>query len=251
MNNAFYTGASGLRAHQYAIDVTSHNLVNSNTYGYKATTPEFRELLYSNMDVNINRELEEDEKIHSGHGVMLSNQDLLFTQGSLYNTGYALDFAIAGEGLFAIERGGEIEYTRNGAFDLSIEGANEDAYLVTSDGAYVLDGNYQRIRVPYKEGTNVIDSKSVAARLGVFSFPNVYGLQRTDYESFVPTAVSGEAAVASQDVYDIYEESVERSNVDIAKEFADVIVSQKAYQFSARVVTTADEIEQVANSLRK
>lgn len=51
--------------------------------------------------------------------------------------------------------------------------------------------------------------------------------------------------------YNIFEQMLERSNVDVAKEFADVIVSQKAYQFSARVVSTADEIEQVANSLRK
>ena len=210
MNTAFYTGASGLRAHQYAIDVTSHNLVNANTYGYKATKPEFRELLYSKMDINKNRELENDEKVLSGHGVMLSNQDLIFTQGALANTGYPLDYAIAGDGLFAIERSGNIEYTRNGSFDLSIE--NGDAYLVTSDGAYVLDDNYNRIQVPYQAGTNVIDTTGLDKRL---------------------------------------ENSVERSNVDVAKEFADVIVSQKAYQFSARVVSTADEIEQVANSLRK
>lgn len=251
MNRAFYTGASGLRAHQYAIDVTSHNLVNSNTYGYKATIPEFHELLYSNMDINKNRELEEDEKIHTGHGVKLSNQDLLFTQGPLYNSGYKLDYAIAGEGLFAIERRGDIEYTRNGAFDLSIEGDNQDAYLVTSDGAYVLDRNYQRIQVPYDRGTNVIDNTGLDRRLGVFSFSNVYGLERTNYESYVPTEISGDAQIAAGDIYKVYEESLERSNVDIAKEFADVIVSQKAYQFSARVVTTADEVEQVANSLRK
>lgn len=251
MNRAFYTGASGLRAHQYAIDVTSHNLVNCNTYGYKATKPEFRELLYSNMDVNINRELEDDEKIHAGHGVMLSNQDLLFTDGALYNSGYPLDFAITGEGLFAIERNGNIEYTRNGSFDLSIEGANENAYLVTSDGAYVLDDNYQRIQVPYKAGTNVINTDGLARRLGVFSFSNSYGLMRTNYESYVPTDISGEAQVADEGIYKIYEQSVERSNVDVAQEFADVIVSQKAYQFSARVVTTADEVEQLVNSLRK
>ncbi|MBE6844114.1 MAG: flagellar hook-basal body protein [Ruminococcus sp.] len=250
MNNAFYTGASGLRAHQYAIDITSHNLVNSNTYGYKATKSEFRDLLYSNMDVNINRELADDEKIHAGHGVMLSNQDLLFTQGALYNSGYELDFAIAGEGLFAIERNGQIEYTRNGSFDLSIEGQIEDAYLVTADGAYVLDSNYERIQVPYKVG-NSIQTEGLKERLGVFGFSNSYGLLRTNYNSFVPTEVSGEAQLANKGVYDIYERSLERSNVDIAQEFADVIVSQKAYQFSARVVTTADEIEQVVNSLRK
>lgn len=251
MNTAFYTGASGLRAHQHAIDVTSHNLVNVNTFGYKATIPEFRELLYSNMDVNINRELEDDQKIHAGHGVKLSNQDLNFTQGPLYNSGYQLDYAIAGEGLFAIERRGEIEYTRNGSFDLSIEGDAENPYLVTSDGAYVLDRNYQRIQVPYNPGTNVIDNRGLDRRLGVFSFSNVYGLGRTNYESYVPTDISGEPQIAAGGIYEIYEQSLERSNVDIAKEFADVIVSQKAYQFSARVVTTADEVEQVANSLRK
>ena len=249
MNTAFYTGASGLRAHQYAIDVTSHNLVNANTYGYKATKPEFRELLYSKMDINKNRELENDEKVLSGHGVMLSNQDLIFTQGALANTGYPLDYAIAGDGLFAIERSGNIEYTRNGSFDLSIE--NGDAYLVTSDGAYVLDDNYNRIQVPYQAGTNVIDTTGLDKRLGVFSFSNPYGLQRTNYESYIPTYNSGDAEIAPEGNYKIYENSVERSNVDVAKEFADVIVSQKAYQFSARVVSTADEIEQGANSLRK
>lgn len=249
MNNAFYTGASGLRAHQTAIDITSHNLTNCNTYGYKATKPEFRELLNNNMDINKNRELSEDEKILKGHGVKMSNQDLLFTQGSLENTGYELDFAIAGDGLFALERDGEIEYTRNGSFDLSVE--NDGAYLVSSDGAYVLDQDYNRIVVPYKEGTNVIESDGLYRRLGVFSFSNPYGLRRTDYESFQPTDISGEAEDADGGLYNIYEKSLERSNVNVAKEFADVIVSQKAYQFSARVVTTADEIEQLANSLRK
>lgn len=250
MNSAFYTGASGLRAHQYAIDVTSHNLVNSNTYGYKATKPEFRELLYSNMAINKNRELEEDEKIHAGHGVKLSNQDLLFTQGQLHNTGYELDYAIAGEGLFAVERNGQIEYTRDGSFDLSIEGANEDAFLVASDGSYVLDSNYERIRIPYEMGKNV-ETNGLKDRLGVFNFANPYGLYRTNSESYLPSDISGEAEVADRSVYKIYENSLERSNVDVAEQFADVIVSQKAYQFSARVVTTADEIEQLVNSLRK
>lgn len=251
MNNAFYTGATGLRAHQYAIDITSHNLVNSNTYGYKATTPEFRDLLYTNMDINVNRELTDDEKVHTGHGVRLSNQDLLFTQGNLYNSGYLLDYAIAGEGLFAIERRGNIEYTRNGSFDLSIEGDDEEAYLVTDDGAYVLDDNYERIVVPYEEESNTIDTTGLDERLGIFTFSNPYGLRRTNMESFVPTDISGDPMAANDRDYKIFENSLERSNVDIAKEFADVIVSQKAYQFSARVVTTADEVEQVANSLRK
>lgn len=249
MNNAFYTGASGLRAHQNAIDVASHNITNVNTYGYKATKPEFRELLNNRMDININRELPENERILKGHGVKMSNQDLLFTDGHLENTGHELDYAVVGDAVFAVERRGDIEYTRDGSFALSIE--NGDAYLTTSDGAYVLDQNYNRIIVPYKPGTNDIDTTGLNRRLGVFSFSNPYGLRRLDYQSFEPTAISGEAEDAAAGEYKIFEQSLERSNVNIGKEFSDVIVSQKAYQFSARVVTTADEIEQVVNSLRK
>lgn len=249
MNDAFYTGASGLRAHQYAIDITSHNLTNSNTYGYKATKPEFRELLLNNMDVNINRERGENEKILRGHGVKLSNQDLLFTDGALENTGHELDFAVVGKGIFAVERRGEVEYTRNGSFGLSIENGNP--YLVTDDGAYVLDQDYNRIIVPYKPGTNDIETDGLSRRLGVFTFSNFYGLRRNDYQSFQPTPISGQPEDAAVGEYKIFEQSLERSNVNVAREFADVIVSQKAYQFSARVVTTADEIEQVVNSLRK
>lgn len=51
------------------------------------------------MDINKNRELGENEKILKGHGVKMSNQDLLFTQGAFYNTGYQLDYAIQGDGL--------------------------------------------------------------------------------------------------------------------------------------------------------
>lgn len=249
MNNAFYTGASGLRAHQNAIDVTSHNLTNCNTYGYKATKPEFRELLNNNMDINKNRELQENEKILKGHGVKMSNQDLLFTQGSLENTGNELDFAIAGDGLFALDRDGEVEYTRNGNFDISIE--EDAAYLVSGDGAYVLDQDYNKITVPYKPQSNVINSDGLYKQLGVFNFSNPYGLRRMENQSFQQTAISGDAEDAVDSDYSIYEQSLERSNVNVGQEFADVILSQKAYQFSARVVTTADEIEQLANSLRK
>ena len=171
------------------------------------------------------------------------------TQGALNASNGAFDYAIQGDGLFALDRGGEIEYTRNGSFGLSIEG--ENAYLVSGDGAYVLDHNYNRIAVPYNQGSNVINSQGLSDRLGVFTFSNPYGLRRLDNASFQPTDISGDAENAADGDYNIFEQMLERSNVDVAKEFADVIVSQKAYQFSARVVSTADEIEQVANSLRK
>jgi flagellar basal body rod protein FlgG len=248
MNIAFYSGASGLRAYQQGIDIIANNVANVNAYGYKADKASFNNLIKSTMDINKNRTLNEGERVLTGHGVKLSSQDLLYNQGQLHNTGYELDFAIAGDGLFAVERDGRIEYTRNGAFNISIE--DDENYLVTADGGYVLDSNQQRITIIYNEETNQIDSGAIAEELGIFTFDNPYGLQKIDNTSFLPTDISGEPRLAADGENKIYTTSLERSNTNIAEEMADLILTQKAYQFSARVVTTADEIEQIVNNLR-
>lgn len=249
MNKAFYTGASGLRAYQHDINIIGHNISNVSTTGYKATVPEFRDLIYTNMDVNRNRELAENDKIKEGHGVKLSNDDLIFTQGNFQATEYPLDFLIAGDGLFALRNDDNtIEYTRNGSFDVSIEG--NDAFLVSSDGRYVLDQNYQRIQLDYRPDTNIINVDNIKPRLGVFSFTNPNGLTRTDGSCFIPSDNSGDPAAAAPGSYTLYQSSLEGSNVQLSTEMANLITAQRAYQFSAKVVSTADEIEQIINTLR-
>lgn len=251
MNKAFYTGASGLRAYQHNLDIVGHNITNSSTAGYKASVAEFRELIYTNMDANKNREVAENEKVKEGHGVKLQNDDLIFTQGNFQPTEYPLDFCISGDGFFAVSNDdGTTEYTRNGCFDVSIEA--DGPYLVDSAGRYVLDSNYEKIKLDYKENTqNVIDTDLVKFRLGIFSFDNPNGLIRADGGSFRVSDNSGEPVVAEPGSYKVYEGTLEASNVSLATEMANLIVAQKAYSFSARVVTTADEIEQTVNSLRK
>lgn len=248
MNKAFHTGASGLMAYQNGIDVISNNVANSNTVGYKATKSEFRELLYTEMDINKNKLLDEDERVLSGNGVKFQGQDLLFTQGVLKPSQYPLDFAISGEGLFAIQGEGRIEYTRNGCFDVSVE--NDGCYLVDSNGCYVLDSAYNRITLPYNAATNTVDTDDVEEMLGVFSFANPYGLQKVNSTNFAATDISGEAQPADDELYSVLQSVTESSNTSIAQEMSNLIVTQRAYQFCAKIVTTADEIEQLVNSLR-
>lgn len=249
MNKAFYTGTSGLRAYQNYIDVVGHNITNASTTGYKAAKPEFRELINTNMDVNINRELGADDKIKEGHGVRLSNTDLDMKQGRFQETGYPLDFLIAGKGFFALQDDiGNVEYTRNGNFDVSIEGNVN--YLVNADGEYVLDQNYQKIELEFRPGTNIINTDNVMQRLGVFSFSNQNGLISTDGGSFRVSDNSGAPEPASLAEYTLYQGSLESSNADLSQEMTNLIIAQRAYQFSSKVVTTSDEIEQLVNSLR-
>lgn len=249
MNIAFYTGASGLRAYQNGVNVISHNIANIGTAGYKSTNSAFRELLYSNMDTNINRELDEDDKNKVGHGVRFSGQDMLFNQGNLQSSEYPLDFAIAGECLFQIERDGTIEYTRNGQFDISVEG--DGNYLITDDGAYVMDKYGNHMKVMYDEYGHILNS-DMAEEFGLYRFDNPYGLYRTNHSTFLPSSISGQPQRIDPDNANrIYPSAYENSNVSLAKEMSDLIVTQKSYQFSAKVVQVADEIEEIVNSLRK
>lgn len=248
MNIAFYTGRSGLRAYQNGINIAAQNITNANTTAYKYSTADFRELVYNRMDINKNIGIESEESVNQGHGVRVIDDSLQFTQGNLQYTGYELDFAIAGTGLFAVDRVGEIQYTRDGTFDISIE--EDNAYLVTSDGAYVLDENYERIDIPVGDD-GLLELTGIKERLGVFNFDNPYGLYRLDGQSFTPTEISGEAVVNNPAEYEIKQQWVERSNTNLAKEMSDVIVLQKAYQFSAKVVQTADEVEDIVNNLRR
>ncbi len=249
MNIAFYVGRSGIIAHSNSLNISAQNVTNIGSVGYKATTTDFRELIYNQMDQNINKELDNEHKILNGHGVKIQSDPLQFSQGQFQMTEYDLDFALASDNcLFAVDRRGTTQYTRNGAFDASVEG--DDIFLVTSDGAYVLDNNNQRITIPQDENGK-LDIEGLTQRIGVFYFENPYALFRYDGQSFAPTPESGEPRVAQQGEYDLLQGAIERSNVNLAKEMSDIIVTQKAYAFSAKVVQTADEVEDIVNNLRQ
>ncbi|MGL4666684.1 MAG: flagellar hook-basal body complex protein, partial [Saezia sp.] len=145
MSIAFYTAASGMNAFQRKLDVTAHNIANVQTNGYKTRRAAFDNLIRTQINTNV-------EGNHLvGHGVKQEYIDTLMKQSSLDQTGYALDFAIVGEGFFAVDYRGETMYTRNGAFDLSVDG--NLATLITNDGGYVLDRNGNRITMLFEGGT--------------------------------------------------------------------------------------------------
>ena len=79
MNIAFYAGRSGLMAHSDAINISAHNIANASTIGYKTTTPEFRELVFNDLDQNKNKELQENQKMRVGHGVKIQQDSLQFS----------------------------------------------------------------------------------------------------------------------------------------------------------------------------
>lgn len=259
MSIAFYTGVAGMLASQTHMDVTSNNIANINTAGYKTQESAFADLLYTKMNIHRNygptvgeEDVDEAEKSYDmvGHGSRVAGINLMYKQGGFLSTGRALDFAIDGEGLFAVEKSdGETVYTRNGSFAITNRGKR--LYLVNGDGDYVLDNRGSKITLTTKENGSV-DADAIVEKLGIYYFDNPYGLIPTDGGSFKPSEVSGEAEAAKRNNNDstILQYYLENSNVELSDQMVNIIQAQRSFQMNSRVVQTADEIDEMINNLR-
>lgn len=130
MIQAFYSGISGIRAHQDAIDITSDNLANIQSVGFRGSNAEFASL-FDNAKNTQTLTSSVDSTV--GVGTRVSATALDLSQGTLINSERNTDLAIVGDGWFAIEGENERYFTRNGTFGFD---SNRD--LVTPEGMYVL-----------------------------------------------------------------------------------------------------------------
>jgi len=123
---SFYTSLSGLKAAQTDLSVTSNNIANVGTVGFKRSTSQFGDIISASPL--------QSSKI-PGQGTRVKAIDQQFTQGGFQSSERSLDLAVSGQGFFVTKTGvtnGSITYTRNGSFKV-----DADRYVVDNSGAYV------------------------------------------------------------------------------------------------------------------
>lgn len=233
MIRGFYAAKTGMISQQNALNVISNNVANINTLGFKPQVTAFASLLYENIDGGAGT------NISTGHGAKVQKIGIDFTQGELEPTRREMDCAIEGEGFFGIlDRGtNTVTYTRDGVFHVSVEG--DQKYLVDISGNYVLGKDNDRINI-----TAGYDSELI----GVFSFPNRYGLQLLGTNQFAATANSGAAQVDNVSI--IRTAYLESSATDSASEMVKVLQANSAFSFNSRIVQSTDDMEKTVNQLR-
>jgi flagellar hook protein FlgE len=114
---SFYTSLSGLNAAQTDLNVTSNNIANAGTTGFKSSRAEFSDLISSSAFQAAGSIV--------GQGTRLKSISQEFSQGSVQGTSRALDLMVSGQGFFvtkASSTGAQVSFTRDGAFTL--DGSN-------------------------------------------------------------------------------------------------------------------------------
>lgn len=131
MLRSFYSGISGLRNHQQAMDVLGNNISNVNTPGYKGSRVTFMDTLSQTLQGAraANDAVGGRNPLQIGLGMTLAAVDKNMGQGALQSTGNGLDLAIEGQGFFVVGQGANFFYSRAGSFSV-----DDNFNLVTNTG---------------------------------------------------------------------------------------------------------------------
>ena len=239
MMKGFYNLTSGMASQQNRLNVVANNMTNISTAGYKAehyTDRTFDEVMVSRIG-NIDKSHYQTMETYQSHILAPDHLYTDFIQGSLEETNLPLDFAIQGEGFFAIQTVDGVAYTRAGSFTLDNEG-----YLCLSELGRVLDREGKPIQLPTDkldvdaQGNLSTQGGEYLATLGVFMFPDNGELERTPYGLF-----TGEGAQLNDQVV-IHHKWVERSNVNMIKEMVNMMTTQRALQSAAQLSKIYDQV---------
>jgi flagellar basal-body rod protein FlgF len=213
MERGLYIAASGMLTEQVRQDLISHDLANASTSGYKSdrvTTKSFGDLLLQDSSGQTIGPL--------GLGARIEKQTTDMTPGPVRDTGEPLDFAVEGEGLFAVRGTSGTRYTRDGQFQVSSRGT-----LVTATGDEVLGPKGQPVRVG-------ADGTVAGSEIGV---TKLAAAKRQGDNLFTGTAQGAGAGTVRSG-------ALEGSAADPIRTMVDMLGSLRAFEAGQRVITTID-----------
>lgn len=262
MIRALFTAATGMNAQQNNIDVIANNLANVNTNGFKKSRADFQDLLYETLiepGASTTVNTTNPTGLQIGLGVKTAAVTKIFEQGDLTSTNNQLDMAIEGDGLFQITLpDGTIAYTRSGSFKL-----NENGDMVTTDG-FPLE---PAIQIPSgslsviiaQDGTVSAKTSGSATptqvgNIQIARFPNSSGLKAIGKNLLQETQSSGTPTVGTPGAEGygrLSQGFLESSNVSVVEQVVNMIVAQRGYEASSKVISTADEMSSQALSLKR
>ena len=253
MIRSLWIAKTGLDAQQTQLDVTSNNLANVSTNGFKRARAVFEDLLYQTLrqpGASSSAQTQIPSGLQIGTGVRPVATERIFTQGNLTQTGNSLDLAVQGEGFFQIQLpDGTIGYTRDGAFQKDSQGQ-----IVTANGyplspAITIPSNALSISIGTDGVVTVLQSGSPTpvqvGQIQLASFVNSGGLQSMGQNLYLETASSGTATPNTPGTNGaglLNQGYVETSNVNVVEELVNMITTQRAYEINSRAIQTSDQM---------
>ncbi|HSV48018.1 MAG TPA: flagellar basal-body rod protein FlgG [Ramlibacter sp.] len=262
MQDALYIAATGMQAQQLYVDTIANNLANVNTAGFKKSRVAFSDMVTGEAARLNAAELQAAPLAAArglGAGVGVARTERLFDMGDLQQTGAVLDLAIQGAGFLEVATAdGGRAFSRGGHLKV-----NNDGQLVTASGQVLKPGisipaNAKNITIsPAGQVRFTVPGHAApveAGQLELVRFANPALLQAVSDGLYRATDASGEPTTARAGQDDsgvLVQGAVETSNVKMVDEMVNLMIAQRAYGASVKVLQAADEMLGMINTLRK
>jgi flagellar basal-body rod protein FlgG len=288
---ALWSASTGMRAQQSSVDLSANNLANVNTSGFQRSRADFRDLLVQRLDPSGGGLLRGDNALHAndvGAGQGLEASKLVFEQGALRPTEVPTHVGIDGVGFFQLRQAnGQTAYTRDGSFRVDSNGdvldhAGNHLLVQPPAGGGLIQLNVAQLAngqpVTATElridpngritgtfaGANPAAPRTEFGSIQLARFTNPQGLVQIGGNLFTVSPNSGAAITglpgtgtqgnpgAPQLMFgQVLQKHLESSNVDMGDEMAGVISAQRNYQMNLKALHMADEMWQLANSMKR
>jgi flagellar basal-body rod protein FlgG len=242
MLEGLFTAAAGMAAQQEQLDAISNDLANVNTDGYQSERVAFSDLLYNTIDIA-------GSESTAGAGAKANPFGRSEAQGSVRETGDPLDLAIEGDGYFEVTRpDGQVALTRNGAF-----GTDASGTLVNSSGNRLtppikLPAGVSAGEVTVSADGTVRAGKRTLGQIKLVTVPAPAYLLSDGSSELTPTQQSGSPRAATE--AHIHQGALEGSNVDVARDMALMVSTQRAFQMNSQAIQDDNQMMSIANQLR-
>ena len=224
------------------LDVTSNNIANVNTSGFKSNRSNFQEMLTEQFK----------------EGTRVANTQLMLTQGPLRDSDNPLDWAIQGEGFFGVTLpNGDTGYTRDGSFVLDAERnlVNANGYPLVWEGE-VPEG-VTDINISSNGTVTALDADGQSVDIGTIQltrFTNPTGLTGYGDNVWLESDSSGAAqtgAPGDENFGIVVSHKLEQSNVNLGREMARLMTLQRSFSMSISAFQQTDNMISQAINLRK
>lgn len=258
MLRGLYSTTSAMLQLQAKQSITTNNIANINTPGYKYETmveKPFGEYLISNNDKYVEGEAKSQKLGDLSMGVKMDDIITNFSQSNLIQNDIPTSFGIIGEGFFSItDNKGQVGYTRDGVFKVS-----SDGYLVNSAGYRVQGKNsktglIEPIKIASPEDIVTIDVDNNIVINGEISYTfNI--VKPNNVDSFLLGQNNlyyggGGTTQINPSQYTIKQKYKEASNVDMIQETTDMMSTMRAFEANQTVMKAIDStLNLVANNI--
>lgn len=266
MVKGLYTAWTGMVNQMNRMDVTTNNLANADTNGYKkegATAESFESKLALKIKDSSVPGWQAKALGDVTLGVKIGETYTNYDQGNFKVTDNKYDCAIDGNGFFAVsftDKAGNtsVKYTRDGAFTIT-----SDGYLRTKDGDYVLNqngalngdpaaNNYVQLdpNLDFSINQNgfIYQDGQLVGQLGMVDFEN-YDFLAKYGENMYDLVEGGQAVQSDASIMQGY---IEGSNVNIVDEMVTMITISRAYEANQKMIQTFDSmLDKAVNQVGK